>query len=62
MFREPACGRRLIHNMNELSAKVKEELRAALKREEEVAPNKIVTLAPAPSVNEESTPRVKRWP
>lgn len=61
-FENLLAAKRLIHNMNELSAKVKEELRAALKREEEVAPNKIVTLAPAPSVNEESTPRVKRWP
>src|SRR6478735_4747946 len=60
-FENLLAAKRLIHNMNELSAKVKEELRAALKREEEVARNKIVTLAPAPSVNEGSAPRVKRW-
>ena len=61
-FENLLAAKRLIQNVNELPAKVKEELRAALKSEEEVVPNKIVTLAPAPSLNEESASLVKRWP
>ena len=61
-FENLLAAKRLIQNVNELPAKVKEELRAALKSEEEVVPNRIVTLAPAPSPNEESASRVKRWP
>jgi hypothetical protein len=61
-FENLLAAKRLIQNMNELPQKVREELRAVLKSDEEVVPNKIVTLAPAPSVNEESPARVKRWP
>ena len=61
-FENVLAAKRLIHNVNELPATVKEELRAALKAEEAVAPNKIVTLAPSASVNEEPASRVKRWP
>jgi hypothetical protein len=61
-FENLLAAKRLIQNMNELPQKVREELRAVLKSDEEVVPTKIVTLAPAPSVNEESPARVKRWP
>lgn len=61
-FENLLAAKRLIQNVNELPAKVKEELRAALKSEEEVVSNRIVTLAPTPSVNEGSASRVKRWP
>lgn len=61
-FENLLAAKRLIQNVNELPAKVRQELRAALKSEEEVVPNKVVALAPAPSVNEESASRVKRWP
>jgi hypothetical protein len=61
-FENVLAAKRLIQNVNELPATVKEELRAALKAEEEVAPNKVVTLPPSPAVNEEPASRVKRWP
>jgi hypothetical protein len=61
-FENLLATKRLIQNVNELPAKLKEELRAALKSEEEVVPNKLVTLASAPAVNPESASRVKRWP
>jgi hypothetical protein len=61
-FENLLAAKRLIQNVNELPAKVKEELRAALETKEEVVPKKIVTLVPGPSVNEESGSRFKRWP
>jgi len=61
-FENLLAAKRLIQNMNDLPAKVREELRAVLKSEEEVAPNKIVTLAPTPSVSDDPVSRVKRWP
>jgi DNA-directed RNA polymerase subunit F len=63
-FENLLAARRLIQNVNDLPANVREELRAVLKSEEEVAPNKIVTLGSAPpaSVNEESAARIKRFP
>ena len=61
-FENLLAAKRLIQNMNDLPAKVREELRAVLKSEEEVAPNKIVTLAPTPSVSDDTVSRVKRWP
>ena len=61
-FENLLAAKRLIQNVNELPAKVKEELRAALETNEEVVPKKIVTLVPGPSVNEESGSRFKRWP
>ena len=48
--------------VNDLPEKVRQELRAVLKSEEEVSPNKIVILAPTPSVSEDAVSRVKRWP
>jgi hypothetical protein len=61
-FENLLAAKRLIQNVNNLPEKVREELRAVLKSEEAIAPNKIVTLAPAPSLSEDSVSRVKRWP
>jgi hypothetical protein len=61
-FENLLAAKRLIQNVNELPAKVKEELRAALKSEDGVVPTRIVTLAPGPSAGEEAGSRVKRWP
>ena len=51
-FENLLAAKRLIQNVNELPAKVREELRAALNREEDSVPRKILTLAPRPSANE----------
>ena len=63
-FENILAAKRLIQNVNELPAKIREDLRAALKSEEEAGPNKVVTLdpPPTPSVNEEAAGRVKRFP
>jgi DNA-directed RNA polymerase subunit F len=60
-FENLLAAKRLIHNVNDLPEKVREELRAVLKSEEVVS-NKVVTLAPTPSASEETVARVKRWP
>jgi hypothetical protein len=61
-FENLLAAKRLIQNVSDLPERVREELRAALKSEEGVVANKIVTLAPAPSVSDETVSRVKRWP
>jgi hypothetical protein len=61
-FENLLAAKRLIQNVNELPAKVKEELRAALETKEEAVPKKIVKLVQGPSANEESESRYKRWP
>ena len=61
-FENLLAARRLIQNVNELPAKVKEELRAALQTKEEIVPKKTVMMVPGPSANEESGSRFKRWP
>jgi hypothetical protein len=62
-FENLLAARRLIQNVNELPGNVREELRAALKSDEEIVPNKIVTLGPpVPLANEETAARVKRFP
>ena len=61
-FENLLAARRLIQNVNELPAKVKEELRVALQTKEEIVPKKTVMLVPGPSANEESGSRFKRWP
>jgi hypothetical protein len=61
-FENLLAAKRLIQNVNELPAKVKEELRAALETKEKIVPKKIVTLVPDPSVNEASGSRFKLWP
>ncbi len=61
-FENLLAAKRLIRNFNELPAKIKEELRAALRTEEEVAPKNIVTLVPGSSASPEPAAVVKRWP
>jgi hypothetical protein len=61
-FENIMAARRLIRNFNELPAKVKEELRAAVKTGEEVVPKNIVTLVPGSSASPEPAAVVKRWP
>ena len=61
-FENLHAAKRLIQNVNELPAKVKEELRAALRTEAEMVPNKNLKLAPESVVDNESLSRIKRWP
>ena len=61
-FENLLAAKRLIQNANELPAKVKEELFAALKLAEEIVPKTIVTVMRDPPVKEVSESRVKRWP
>src|ERR1700736_720545 len=61
-FENLLAARRLIRNFNELPTRVKEELRAALKSEEQVVPKKVITLVPGSSATPEPGPVVKRWP
>jgi hypothetical protein len=62
-FENLLAAKRLIQNVNELPAKVKEDLRAALsKTEEEITSKRIVPMVSVPPVNEETGSRVKRWP
>ena len=60
-FENIMAARRLIQNFNELPAKVKEELRAAVKTEEEVVRKNIVTLVPGSSGSPEPAAVVERW-
>ncbi len=59
-FENLHAAKRLIQNVNELPAKVKEELRAALQTEGEIVPNKNLKLAS--ETVDESLSRIKRWP
>ena len=61
-FENLHAAKRLIQNVNELPAKLKEELRAALKTEEEIVPERNLKVAPGPAVDDGSWSRVKRWP
>ena len=61
-FENLLAAKRLIQNVGELPAKVKEDLFAALRTAEEIVPKKTVTLMPDPVVKEVSEIRVKRWP
>lgn len=59
-FENLHAAKRLIQNVNELPAKVREELRAALETEEDIVPKKNVK--PAPAADNDPLSRVKRWP
>jgi hypothetical protein len=62
-FENLLAAKRLIRNVNELPAKVKDELRAALKTEgEEAVPKKVVKLVPGSSAGAEPAAVAKRWP
>jgi hypothetical protein len=60
-FENLLAAKRLIRNFNELPEKVKEELRAALRTEEEVSPKKIA-LVPGSPGSPEPEAVGKRWP
>jgi hypothetical protein len=61
-FQELSVAKRLIRNFNELPTKVKEDLRAALRIEEEIVPKKIGSLVPGSSAGSEPAAVEKRWP
>ena len=61
-FENLHAAKRLIQNVHELPAKVREELRTALRSEGEMAPNTNLKLAPESVVDNEALSRVKRWP
>jgi hypothetical protein len=60
-FENLLAARRLIRNFNELPTKVKEEIRAAALKVEEVVAKQIATMVPASSPPEPATV-AKRWP
>jgi hypothetical protein len=59
-FANILAARRLVRNLHELPQALLEDLRQALKAEEEVTPKRTPTRAGVPSANDE--PRVKHWP
>ena len=59
-FANILAAKRLIRNVHELPKKLIEDLRSALKTEEEVVPKKTATRVAISSANGES--RVQRWP
>jgi hypothetical protein len=61
-FANILAAKRLVRNVHELPKKLIEELRSALKTEEEVVPTKLVTPVAISSVNDESGSRFKVWP
>lgn len=61
-FENLHAAKRLIQNVNELPARLKEELRAALNSGDEIASKKNPSVAPGPTLDEVSMSRVKRWP
>ena len=61
-FANIAAAKRLVRNVHELPKKLIEELRSALKTEDEVVPKKPVTPVAISSPNDESAPRAKFWP
>ena len=62
-FQNILAAKRLIRNVHELPKTLIEELRSALKTEEEVVPKKTVTPVAISSVNDESVSRARlRWP
>ena len=61
-FANTRAAERLLRNVHELSKNLIEELRSALKTEEEVVPRKTVAPVPISSLSDESGSRAKRWP
>src|ERR1700737_5362968 len=59
-FANILAAKRLIRNVHELPKKLIEDLRSALKTDDEVAPKKPALRVAISSANEES--RVQRWP
>jgi len=61
-FQTVLAAKRLIRNVHELPKTLIEELRSALKTEEEVAQKKPAIPVAISSVKDESAPRAKFWP
>jgi hypothetical protein len=61
-FANIVAAKRLVRNVHELPKKLIEELRSALKTEDEVVPKKPVTQVEISSVIDESAPRARFWP
>jgi hypothetical protein len=61
-FANILAAKRLVRNVHELPKNIIEELRSALKTEEEVVPKKPVRQVAISSVNDDSAPPVKSWP
>jgi hypothetical protein len=61
-FANILAAKRLVRNVHELPKELIEELRSALKTEDEVAQKKPVIPVPISSVKDESPPRKKFWP
>jgi hypothetical protein len=61
-FANTLAAERLLRNVHELPKNLIEELRSALKTEEEVVPRKTVAPVPISSLSDESGSRAKRWP
>jgi hypothetical protein len=59
-FANILAAKRLVRNVHELPRTLLEDLRQALKVDEDVAPKKTATRAGIPSASDES--RVKHWP
>jgi hypothetical protein len=59
-FANILAAKRLVRNVHELPRTLLEDLRQALKVDEDVAPKKTATRAGIPSASDES--RVKNWP
>ena|ERR1700680_1294456 len=61
-FANILAAKRLVKTVHELPKNLIEELRSALKTEEEVVPKKTVASVTNLPVNEESAARTKEWP
>jgi hypothetical protein len=61
-FANILAAKRIVKNVHELPKELIEELRSALKTEEEVVPKKRVAPVAISSVNDQSEPRSNFWP
>lgn len=61
-FANILAAKRLVRNVHELPEKLIEELRSALKTDQEVAPKKPITPVAISSVKDESRSHAKFWP
>jgi hypothetical protein len=61
-FANTIAAKRLLRNLHELPKNLIEELRSALRTEEEGVPKKTAASVPISSRSDEVAPRAKRWP
>lgn len=61
-FENILAAKRLVQNVQALPKKLIDELRSALKTEEEVVPKKTVTPVARWRINDEARPHAKPWP